>query len=326
MKSRTLPTDFDTKQTLHSTLGRPLGYAGVPSNVYSPTSIEDEDAHSYGFECEREDTRTTSPSATSPAFSDYHLPPGSFSGSETTPPLISGSAMAHFANSRLTNPFSRSQSFPTIPQAQPHSPHLQIVAQASRRRAESLASPLGFDLPPSEQVRAHGSPQTSDSDSTTYAAQHQQTYIDGSDVCSLPENVFFSNVQNIFAPEIHFNMSSQGQWHGPLDSAPMHSNLNPPPHTDLSMTSQHGNLAIRPNSQQPQTQQEFQNVQIHPPQSFDIIQSGALYQNLPFNPSPFVDQRSQLPQFYQADPAHATPVEARPGSAYHSKLVPTSST
>ncbi|MCJ1271693.1 hypothetical protein MMC22_011598 [Lobaria immixta] len=326
MKSRALPKDFDTKQTLHSALGRPLGYASIPPSVYSPTSIEDDDAHSYGgFECENEDNRTAPPSATRPAFSDYQMSPISFSGSETAPPLISGSTTVQFANPRLTNPFSRSQSFPTIPQAPPHSPQLQIAAQASRRRAESLASPLGFDLPASEPARARGSPQTSETDRTTYTAQHQHAYIDGSDGGSLPDNVYLSNVQNIFAPEIHFNMSSQGQWHGFPDAAPMHSGLNPPPHSVLSLASQHGNLAIRTNLQQPQTQQDFQNAPLHPPQDFDMLPSEALYQNLPFNATPFADQRSQIQQFYQADPAHATTVEARPGSSYNSHLVPTSS-
>lgn len=326
MKSRTLPKDFDTKQTLQSSLARPLGYASVAQSVYSPTSVEDEDAHSYGFDCESEDSRTASPSVTRPTFGDHHMPPSSFSGSQTAPPLISGPATAQFPAPRIPNPFSRSQSFPTVPQAQPHSPHIQVVAQASRRRADSLASPLGFDLPASENVRARGSPQTSDTDRTTYTAQHQHAYIDGSDVGALPENVYFSTVQNIFSPEIHFNMSSQGQWSDFPDSAPMHSNLNPPPHSDLSMASQHTDLASRPTLQQTQTQQEFQNVQLLPPHSFDMLQSGALYQNLPYNSSSFVDQRSQMPQFYHANPAHATPVEARSGSPYQPSLVPTSST
>lgn len=324
MKSRTLPKDFDTKQTLQSTLGRPLGYGSVPPSVYSPTSIGDEDARSYGYECESEENRTGSPSVSRPTFSDRRMPPGSFSGSQTATPLISGSATTQFAHPRLTNPFSRSQSFPTIPQVPPHSPQLQIVAQASRRRADSLASPLGFDLPTSEHVRARGSPETSETDRTPYAAQPQHAYMDGSDVGALPENVYF--LQNIFAPEIHFNLSSQGQWQGFPDSTPMHSNSNPPPHSDLSVASQHGNLSIRSNSQQPQAQQEFQNERLLPPQGFEMLQPGALYQNLPINASSFVDQRSQIPQFYHGNPAHATPVEARPGSPYHSNLLPTSST
>lgn len=320
MKSRTLPQDFDTKQTLQSTLGRPLGYASVPPSVYSPTSVEDEDAHSYGFEYESEDNRTASPRITRPAFSDYPMPPGPYSGSESAPPLISGSTPAQFANPRLTNPFSRSQSFPTIPQPQPHSPHLQVATQASRRRAESLASPLPFEPRASEHVRARGSPRTSGTDRTAYTAQHQHAYIDG------PANVYFPNAQNMFAPEINFNMSSQGQWLGLPDSAPMHSNLNLPPHSDLRMASQHEHLAAQPDLQQAQTQQEFQNVPLLPPQGFDMLQSEALYQNLPFNPSSFVDQRSQMPQFYQATPAHVTSVEARPGSPYHSNPMPTTST
>lgn len=322
MKSRTLPKDFDTKQTLQSAPGRSSGYASVPPSVYSPTSIEDEDAHSYGFECENEENRTGSPSATRPMYSDYQVPPESFSGSETVQPA---SSTGPFADHRLTNPFSRSHSFPTIPQAQPHSPHLQIAAQASRRRAESLASPLGFDLTASEPIRARPSPQNFDTDRTTYAVQPQHAYIDGSDVGSISENAYFPNVQNVFGPEINFSMSSQGQWHGFSDSRPIQSSLNQPLHSDLSIASQRENFAIRSNLQQSQTQQDFQNVPLLPQQGFNMLPSGALYQDPPLSASSFVDQRPQMPQFQQANPAHATSVEARPGSSYNSGLVPASS-
>ncbi|MCJ1466742.1 hypothetical protein MMC07_005362 [Pseudocyphellaria aurata] len=326
MKSRTLPKDFDTKQTLHSALGRPLGYPSVPPSVYSPTSIDDEDARSYGFECDSEDNRTESPSITRPTFTDHHMAPSSFSVSEIAPPLISGSATAPFATSRLSNSFSRSQSFPAIPHAQSDSPHLQIVTQASRRRAESLASPAGFDLPASEIVKARESPQTSEADKTFHLAQHHQAYMNESDLEGLPDHVYFSNVENLFTPEMHLNMSTQGQWHNFPGSAPMHSNLNPTQNPDLSMAPQHGNLAIRSNLQQPPTHQESRNVPLLPPQDFEMLQSGALYQNLSFNASSFVDHRSQLPQPYHANSAYNTPIDTRPKSSYHSNLAPTSST
>lgn len=326
MKSRTLPKDFDTKQTLHSALGRPLGYASVPPSVYSPTSIDDEDARSYGFEYDSEDNHTESPSITRPTFTDQHMAPSSFSVSEVAPPLISGSATAPFANSRLSNPFSRTESFPAISQAQSDSPHLQRVTQASRRRAESVVSSAGFDLSASEIINARESPPTSETNKTTYLAQHHHAFMDESDVGGLPDNVYFSNGQNIFAPEMHLNMSSQGQWHNFPDAAPMHSSLNPTQHPDLSLAPQHGSLAIRSNLQQPPTHQESRNLPLLPPQGFDMLQSGPLYQNLSFNASSFVDHRSQLPQPYNANSAYTTPVDTRPGSSYHSSLAPTSST
>ena len=329
MKSRALPVNFDTTQTLHSTLARPLSYVGVPPTSYSPVSINDEEARSHGFEHESND-HIPSPESMGSGFNPVQ--PDSFSGSEITSPaslsqdlsLIPGSSTPKITDLRAANPFSRSRSFPTIYQAQPRSPNPQVHVQANKRRADSLASPLGFNPPMVEQAWDHRSPPTSETEKSLFAPQVHQRYVHAPDVGSFQEKDHHQG-QNIFSPELSYNLPDEGQWHGYPASTitQIHSNRIESS-SDLSITSQHWPLTDRRNLEQVQAQGELQNQSTLSLDDYELLQqSRMLYQTQDFEPSTFVDLRPQVPQFYQTSAAQETITQA-PSSVYLSGQAPTS--
>lgn len=329
MKSRALPVNFDTTQALHSTLVRPLGYVGVPPNAYSPVSINDEEARSHGFKHEPDD-HIPSPESMGSAFNPVQ--PDSFPGSEITSPaslsqdlaLIPGSSTPKLTGLRSTNPFSRSQSFPTIYQAQPRSPNPQAHVRASKRR-DSVASPLGSNPPVVEQIWDHRSPPTAETDQSLFAPQIPQRYVQASNAASFQERDHHPGAQNIFAPDLNYNLPNEGQWHGFPDSNLPHIHSDRlESSSDLSMTSQNWPLTDRRNLEQAQAQSELQTSSAIPLDDYGLLQqSRMLYQTQSFDPSSFVDLRPQVPQFYQPPAAPGTTSEAS-SSVYLSGQVSTS--
>lgn len=322
MKSRALPMNFDPKQALHSTLARPLSYVGLPPSSYSPVSMNDEETRLHGFKHETDD-HIPSPGSIGSGFNP--VPHDSFSGSEMTSPvslsqdlsLISGSSTPTVAGLRPTDPFSRSQSFPTIYQAQPRSTNPQLHTPTTKRRADSLASPLGSSTSVIEQTWDDVSSLASETDRSSFVPQVHQRYIHASDLGSFQDKFHHPSVPNAYSPNKNFNSPHEGHWHGLPD--PNLTHMHPSrldTSSDPSATSQHWSLTDQQNVPQVPPQDSLQNSSPLSLDDFELLQqSRMLYQTQPFNPASYVELRPQVPHFYQTSTAQATMAEA-PCSLY----------
>lgn len=278
MRSGALPEDFDTTQALHSNRMRSSQYVGGLPIVHSPSFMDNEDSLYHSLRRQTQENLTESPISMSSNMTDFYAASGPSSTAEMMSPVsithetphLSGSSMPRATNLHPTNLFCRSRSFPLIYQSQPHSPNLQVQDIACRRRAESLASPLGLNVPVSESSWDHGSSQIPDPHrSSSLSTSFNQPYMNLSTSTNFPpQNFQYSTVQNIFAPEIHLSLPPDGQWQSIQNSGISQSDNNTASLCpDVGTHARPGSLTTdRPNFY------EIREQSIHLPQTFQTLQ------------------------------------------------------
>lgn len=212
IKSRAVPEGFDTARVLRSPYLRSPQYGGIPMNAE-----EDHVCHfsSNDTSFPREGNLIGSPSSISSNPDSFYAAASSVSTSAAMSPVSSlhekpflpDCTFPPKGNPHPINRYSRSLSFPQVYHALPRPPNYSDQEQASRRRAGSLASPLGVDYSYAEVGWDHSSPRR-----FAYASPNHYPYTDLQNSFGAPEQSQFTAVQNIFAPEIQLNISSEKLW------------------------------------------------------------------------------------------------------------------
>lgn len=229
MRSRALPETFHDIDGLHSGHSRQSQYFGDSSIVHPSQTINDEGSFYQGLRRRNGGSLAGYPLSVKSNLDELHRGSGPTLASEMMSPIslthdspqLPPSSTTNLADLLPISSASRSRSFPLINQSQPFSPNLKFQDQSSRRRAGSLASPQGMDWHSSEGLWDRTTSQvTGLGISSSATTMFDNSYVNGPDAVRVPENFHFSSVQNVYAPEIHLSMPSDGQWHGARHSVP----------------------------------------------------------------------------------------------------------
>lgn len=216
IKSRAVPEGFDTTRSLHSPCLRSRHGGGVPM-------IADED-HAYPFDMPNPYGRNLSgsPSSVSSNLDSSYAAASSVSTSEAMSPrsslhetaFVADISLSPRTNSHPINRYSRSLSFPQIYHNLSRPPNYPDLEQASRRRAESLAAPLGVEFSGAEVDWDRSSSHRSRIDRASYACASRYPGKGLQTPFGVPAHLHPTAAQEFFAPEIQANNSSDMLWPG----------------------------------------------------------------------------------------------------------------
>lgn len=163
-------------------------------------------------------------------------------------PYVSDSSLsprASRAHSQPINRYSRSLSFPQIYHALTRPSNCPDLEQASRRRAESLAAPLGVGLPFADVDWDHSSSHRSRIDPASYPCTSHYSGEDLSNPFGIPAHMHpTAATQEICAPEHQASNSSDMIWPGfsISVSGPSPSHDIPASHPEFAVFSHTGSM------------------------------------------------------------------------------------
>lgn len=214
IKSRAVPEGFDTRRSLHSP------YLRSPHAMGVPMKVDEENAHPSDMANPLGGNHISSPSSVS------SNPDGSYAAASSVTtsgamspvsslhetPYVSESSLSPRANPHPMSRYPRSLSFPQIYHNLSRPSNHPDAEQASRRRAESLAAPLGVGLPFAEVDWDQSTSHQSRLERSPYPRTNQYPRKDCSNSFGMPVNVHPATAQEICPPENHTNNPSDMLW------------------------------------------------------------------------------------------------------------------
>lgn len=214
IKSRAVPEGFDTTRSLRSPYLRSRQERG------RSLKAEEDNAHSCDTTCPPDENLIDSPSSISSNPDSFYAAASSVSTSEAMSPessrretpFPSDSSLSPRAKSQPIKRYSRSLSFPQVYHSRSPHPNYSDLEQTSRRRAESLATPLGIEFPFAEVGWEHSSSYTSRTDRPSYAAPNSHLDHGLQNGFGVPANSDLSAGQSIFTTEMQLSQSSDRWW------------------------------------------------------------------------------------------------------------------
>ena len=246
IKSRAVPEGFDTRRSLHSPYLRSRHVTGVPMKA------DEENAHPSDIANPHGGNQISSPSSVSsnPDGSNAAASSVTTSGAMSPvsslheTPYASESSLSPRANPNSVSRYPRSLSFPQIYHTLSRPSNYPDPEQASRKRAESLAAPLGVGLPFAEVDWEQPSSHQSRIERASYARANHYPAKDLSNPFGIPANVHPTAVQEICARENQANSSSDVLWPGfpiPTSSPPMPHDI-PASHPEFALFNHTGTM------------------------------------------------------------------------------------
>ena len=246
IKSRAVPDGFDTRRSLQTP------YLRSGQSTGASVKADAENAHPGDMANPHRGNQVGSPSSVS------SNPDGSYAAASSVPaseamspvsslhetPYVSDSSLSPRTNSHPINRYSRSLSFPQIYHTLSRPANHPDPEQASRRRAESLAAPLGVGLPFAEVDWDHPSSHRSRMDQASYACTNQYPGRDWSNRFENPVHLHPTVAQEICALEMEANNSSDMLWSGYSipTSGPSLPHDIPASHHDIALFSHTGTM------------------------------------------------------------------------------------
>lgn len=214
IKSRAVPEGFDTTRSLRSPYLRSRQEGGVSLKA------EEDNAHSCDTTCPPEGNLIGSPSSISSNPDSFYAAASSVSTSEAMSPessrretpFPSDSSLSPKANSQPIKRYSRSLSFPQVYHSRSLHPSYSDLEQTCRRRAESLATPLGVEFPFAEVGWDHSSSYRSRIDRPSYPAPNSHLDQGLQNPFGVPANPDLTAAQSIFTTEMQLSQASDRWW------------------------------------------------------------------------------------------------------------------
>lgn len=246
IKSRAVPEGFDTRRSLHSP------YLRSPHVTGMPTKADEENAHPSDLAHPQGANQISSPSSVSSNPDGFYAAASSVSTSGAMSPVsslhetpyVSESSLSPRANPHPINRDSRSLSFPQIYHTLSRPSNCPDLEQASRRRAESLAAPLGAGLPFAEVDWNHSSSHQSRIERASYARTNHYPRKDLSNPFGIPANAHATAAQEICASENQANNCSDMLWSDfsiPTSGPPLPHDV-PASHPEFAVFSHTGSM------------------------------------------------------------------------------------
>lgn len=214
IKSRAMPEGFDTTRYLRSP------YLRSPPAAVVTMKAEEDDLHLVEMTCPHDEKLTGSPSTVSSNLDSSYAAASSVAASEAMSPVsspydtphLSDSLRSSRANSYPIIRYSRSLSFPQVYDYFSRPPSNADAEHEARRRAESLANPMGHEFAFGEVGWDQSSSNTSGIDQPSLASSNHHPDKALQNPFGVPADLSFVAAQNIFAPEAGLKPSSNGLW------------------------------------------------------------------------------------------------------------------